>query len=84
MEKEVIMHGLDKANLKVQLANFINDTIRNRKLTQKQAAEDMGISQPRLSNLINRRMDSFSLDFLVDMVFRLGHTIKLQPIANVS
>ncbi|CAA9338548.1 MAG: hypothetical protein AVDCRST_MAG68-2906 [uncultured Gemmatimonadetes bacterium] len=56
---------------KAELARQVADAIRERKLTQHRAAELMGVSQPRVSNLLRGRLDKFSFDTLVEFLTRL-------------
>jgi predicted XRE-type DNA-binding protein len=42
------------------------------KLTQAKAAELIGVTQPRVSDLMRGRLNLFSLDTLVDMADRVG------------
>jgi len=46
--------------------------------TQAEAAKHMGISQPRVSKLMKRKWDDFSLDMLLLLAGRLGlhHELK--------
>ncbi len=46
--------------------------IQNQKLTQAQAAKRLGVSQPRISNLMHCKIDLFSTDMLFDMLERIG------------
>lgn len=46
--------------------------IEERGLTQSQAAEIFGVTQPRISNLVRGKIDLFSIDTLVDMLTRAG------------
>jgi len=56
---------------KAELARQVADAIRGRKLTQQRAAELMGVSQPRVSDLLRGRLDKFSFDTLVEFLTRL-------------
>lgn len=58
--------------LRAELANEIIERMRARKLTQAKAAELIGVTQPRVSDLIRGRLDLFWLDALVDMADRVG------------
>jgi len=61
--------------LREELARKVIDKLRERKLTQSEAAELLGVTQPRVSNLVRGRLTLFSLDALVDMADRAGlHT----------
>jgi predicted XRE-type DNA-binding protein len=58
--------------LRAELANEIIERVRSRKLTQAKAANLIGVTQPRISDLMRGRLDLFSLDALVDMADRVG------------
>jgi predicted XRE-type DNA-binding protein len=58
--------------LRAELARKVIGRLRQRKLTQTQAAEILGVTQPRVSNLVRGRLGLFSLDALVDMADRMG------------
>lgn len=47
-------------------------------LTQTQAAGRLGISQPRLNDLLRGRIDKFSLDALVDLAASAGLSVKVK------
>ena len=47
-------------------------------LTQAAAAKRLGITQPRLNDLLRGRIDKFSLDALVDLAVHSGLSIKLR------
>ena len=58
--------------LRAELANQIIERMRTCKLTQAKAAELIGVTQPRGSDLMRGRLDLFSRDSLVDIADRLG------------
>jgi predicted XRE-type DNA-binding protein len=61
-------------NLKLRSA-LMSGLIRHIKregLTQAQAAKLLGVTQPRISNLIHGRIDLFGLDILVKMAAAAG------------
>lgn len=58
--------------LRAELASEIIERMHERKLTQVKAAELIGVTQPRVSDLMRGRLDLFSLDALVDMADRIG------------
>ena len=67
-------HLLIRADLMIQLERVL----KQRRLTQVQAAKFLGISQPRVSDLVRGRIELFSIDTLVDLLARLGITVKLK------
>ena len=46
--------------------------------TQTETANRLGISQPRVSDLMCGKLSKFSLDALVNMLARLGGDVKLK------
>ncbi len=44
-------------------------------MTQKYAAKRLGVTQPRISNLIHGKIDLFSIDRLLDMLERAGFSV---------
>lgn len=46
-------------------------------LTQAQAAKLLGVTQPRVSDLLRGRVELFSADTLIDMLARLGIRVRL-------
>lgn len=58
--------------LRAELASEIIGRMQDRKLTQAQAAQLIGVTQPRISDLMRGRLNLFSLDALVDMADRIG------------
>jgi len=72
--KEEAAHLLIRADLMIQLKKLIEE----RGLTQKHAAEVLGVTQPRVSDLVRGRIDLFSIDTLVEMLTRLGVAVTLK------
>ncbi len=62
---------------KAKLCVKISRIIKERRLTQKQAAKLMGLTQPDLSNLLNGRLDGFTLDHLFRCLDALGQEIQI-------
>jgi predicted XRE-type DNA-binding protein len=62
---------------KANLAIHIRRAIEVRKLTQLQAAEIMGLDQPKVSSIINGRLDGFSTDRLLRFLTDLGCDVKI-------
>ena len=58
--------------LRAELAIEIIERMRAQKLTQAKAAALIGVTQPRVSDLMRGRLTLFSLDSLVDMADRVG------------
>jgi predicted XRE-type DNA-binding protein len=73
VSKEESEHLLVRADLLIQ----VQKTVASRRLTQKQAAKVLRVTQPRVSDLLRGRIDLFSTDALIDMLARLGVGVRL-------
>ncbi len=67
----------DEALAKAELARRITAILRQRRLTQTQAAEILGIDQPRVSNLMIGRLSGFSLERLLRFLNALGRDVEI-------
>ncbi len=67
----------DEALAKSEIARQIAKIIKKKKLTQKQAAEILGIDQPKISTLIRGRLRSFSLERLIRFLNELGQDVRI-------
>lgn len=67
----------EEALAKSELARQISNLIKRKKLTQKQAAEILGIDQPKISALIRGRLRSFSLERLIRFLNELGQDVRI-------
>jgi len=63
--------------VKAQLATEINDIIKTRKLTQVQAAELLGITQPKLSGMLRGQFRGISESKMLECLTRLGRDIEI-------
>ena len=61
-----------KSVLKADLTIMIRDIIENKGWTQKEAAERLAVTQPRVSDIVNGKIDKFTLDMLFSMLDKLG------------
>ncbi len=59
------------------LAIKIERYIRNHSLTQAEAAKRFGVTQPRISNLLNGKFHLFTIDTLIEMLLRVGIRVKI-------
>ena len=68
------------ANLKVRamLMAEIEKYVRAHRLTQKQAAERFGVTQPRISDLMRGKIGLFSVDTLITMVTHAGLSVDVR------
>ncbi|ENM0322246.1 XRE family transcriptional regulator [Vibrio vulnificus] len=68
---------LSLVSTKSKLMIVITKLIREKNWTQAQAAKEMGVSQPRISNLMNGQIGKFSIDMLLEMLGKLGYLLDL-------
>jgi predicted XRE-type DNA-binding protein len=62
---------------KADLAWEISRTIEERELTQAQAAELLGIDQPKVSALVRGRLSGFSMERLYRFLNALGKDVEI-------
>jgi predicted XRE-type DNA-binding protein len=62
---------------KAKLAWEIEKIIKKKRLTQVAAAKAIGISQPKISALIRRKLDGFSVERLIHFLNALGQDIDI-------
>lgn len=62
----------DMQLLKAQLVSRIDEIMIDKKLTQTQAAQAMGISQPDVSRLLKGQFRDISVERIIRMLTRLG------------
>jgi predicted XRE-type DNA-binding protein len=56
----------------------LKDYIRRESLTQAKAADLLGVTQPRVSDLLRGKIDLFGLDMLVTMIARTGQHVEMR------
>lgn len=62
----------DEELLKAKLVAKIAEVIEKRQMTQAQAGEVMGIPQPKVSELCNGRIETYSVERLYRLLTRVG------------
>jgi len=70
----------EAASLKVRamLMVELEKHIRSKHLTQKQAAERFGVTQPRISDLMRGKISLFSVDTLITMLTHAGLKVDVR------
>jgi predicted XRE-type DNA-binding protein len=68
----------ESLRLRAQLMVEVRRLIQARKLTQRLAASLLGVTQPRISDLIRGKIELFSIDTLVNMLARAGIRVQLR------
>ena len=62
---------------KTRLALAINRIIKDQALKQIDAARLLGVPQPKVSALVNYRLDGFSVEKLMDFIVALGRDVEI-------
>ena len=67
----------DEMLVKAQLATKIGEIINRRRLTQVEAAQIVGMPQPKLSGLLRGQFRGISETKMLNCLTRLGHDVKI-------
>ena len=63
--------------VKARLAAKIDEIIRSRRWTQQEAASVLGLTQPKLSNLLRGNFRGISETRMLDCLVRLGRDVRI-------
>jgi predicted XRE-type DNA-binding protein len=63
--------------IRADLMIEIERLMKRRRLTQAAAGKLLGVSQPRVSDLVRGKIELFSIDTLVDMLTRAGVRVRI-------
>ena len=61
-------HLMIRSRLMIEVEQFVEKS----KLSQREAAKKLGITQPRLNDLLQGKIQKFSIDALVKMLSKVG------------
>ena len=72
-------NAADAVNMTIrsELMTSIEKAVGNWKLPQGEAAKRLGITRPRLNDLMRGKISKFSLDALTTLATRAGLTVKM-------
>ncbi len=68
----------ENMKLRAKLMRAIIRHIEKSELSQAAAAKLMGVTQPRISDLVRGKIDLFSVDMLINMASGAGLTVDLK------
>jgi predicted XRE-type DNA-binding protein len=74
----------DELLIKAELAHQISELISERELTQIEAAELLGIDQPKVSALVRGKLSGFSTERLFRFLNALGRNVEIRVIPNLE
>ena len=72
----------ENLRIRSELMIELSELIRNKGWTQARAAELMGVSQPRISDLVRGKIDRFSIDSLIAMLGSAGVKVRITTTAS--
>ena len=55
----------------------LSEHVKGWKITQSEAAKRLGVTQPRLNDLLRGRINNFSLDAMVTLARKAGLPVKM-------
>ena len=70
--------------MRSELMTSIERTVESWKLTQAEAAKRLGITRPRLNDLLRGKISKFSLDTLAALATRAGLVVRMSVKKGVA
>jgi predicted XRE-type DNA-binding protein len=72
----------EAANMKArsELVIAIREVIESWRVTQAEAAKRLGVTQPRMNDLVRGRIDKFSLDALMKLAAQAGLSVHVKVV----
>lgn len=67
-----------KARAEMMIA--IREAVEEWRVTQAAAAKRLGLTQPRMNDLLRGRINKFSLDALINLAMRAGLAVRVEVI----
>ncbi len=71
-------HEAAVMQLRCELAEALRQWMDREGVTQAQAAERLGIAQPRISEIARNKVEKFSLDYLVGLCAKAGVSVAVK------
>lgn len=74
-----VNHDVETASkmaMKMDLSIMLSRLIESKQWTQAQAAEQLGVKQSRISDLVNAKIEKFTIDALFDMLDKFGFQVN--------
>ena len=62
---------------KTRLCAALNRIVKHQNLTQAQVAVSLGINQPKVSALLNYKLEGFSVERLMHFLLALDHDVEI-------
>ncbi len=76
----------EAANMKARatLMRALQEAVASWKMTQAESAKKLGVTQPRMNDLLRGRIDKFSLDALMLLASSAGLKIEWRVVPNAA
>ena len=74
-------HEAEVMLLRAKLAEALRAWMDREKLTQAEAARRMGVTQPRISEIVRGKVELLSLDYLAGLCAKVGIPVGLRVAA---
>ncbi len=78
--RDLGLANADKEHLRAQLAAEIIGIVRQRKLTQREAAKLTGLTQAEVSHIKNAKLTGFTIDRMVMVLGKLDRQVKMEVV----
>lgn len=72
---------VENMKLRSKLLMAVSEKIKADGYTQKKAAKLLDVTQPRISALLNGKIEEFRIDALINMLLRLGYHVEMDVAA---
>ncbi len=76
--KDLELPNPDERLAKAKLAYKINRLIADQGMTQKKAADFLGLSRYKMTGLRNGRLKGFTIDHLFSLLGKLNHQVEIR------
>ena len=76
--KDLGLPNPDERLAKAKLAHKINSLIADQGMTQKKAAEFLGMSRHKMTELRNGRLKNFTIDHLFSLLGKFDHHVEIR------
>lgn len=67
----------EERQTKLRLAFLLNEALKERRLTQTAAAVALSLGQPKVSALVNYKLDGFSVERLMSLLTALDRDVEI-------
>jgi len=78
----LVYPGAEAQHTRLRFAHAINGLIKSRRPTQGAAVARMGVNQPKMSSLVNYRVEDFSVERL--LIFLAAHDLYVKLVLNTK